>query len=197
MHFLVPLKNGINSVVDQLVTRAGAADLARRRRSPSAAIAGVLAGWRMAVARRRPGSSRSGCSGLWADSLDTLALVLLSVAVALAIGIPVGILCRPDIRALEQVLRPVLDAMQTVPAFSYLVPLVLLFSIGATTAMIATVIFALPPAIRLTSLGIRHVPDDVDRGRRGVRRDEAAGACARSSCRSPSPRSCSASTRRS
>ena len=60
---------------------------------------------------------------------------------------------------LEQVLRPVLDAMQTVPAFAYLVPLVLLFSIGTTSAMIATVIFALPPAIRLTSLGIRSVPE--------------------------------------
>ena len=60
---------------------------------------------------------------------------------------------------LEQVLRPILDAMQTVPAFAYLVPLVLLFSIGTTSAMIATVIFALPPAIRLTSLGIRSVPE--------------------------------------
>ena len=98
-----------------------------------------------------------GALGLWNDSLDTFALVLVSVGVALLIGIPVGILSGLH-PGLERVLRPILDAMQTVPAFAYLVPLVLLFSIGTTRALIATVIFALPPAIRLTSLGIRTVP---------------------------------------
>jgi glycine betaine/proline transport system permease protein len=98
--------------------------------------------------------------------------VLLSVTVALAIGIPVGILSARH-PMLERALRPVLDAMQTVPAFSYLVAVVLLFSIGAATAMIATVIFALPPAIRLTSLGIRHVPEDT------IEAGEAFGATKR------------------
>ena len=79
--------------------------------------------------------------------------------VALAIGIPVGILCARH-PLLEKFLRPVLDAMQTVPAFSYIIIFILLFSGGATTAMLATVVFALPPAIRLTSLGIRQVPED-------------------------------------
>jgi glycine betaine/proline transport system permease protein len=97
--------------------------------------------------------------GMWTDSLDTLALIVLSVLVALVIGIPVGIYSARH-PAVERVLRPVLDAMQTIPAFSYLIAIVLLFSIGATSAMIATVIFALPPVIRLTSLGIREVPPD-------------------------------------
>src|SRR5206468_11272015 len=90
--------------------------------------------------------------------LATLALVMVSVGAALVIGLPVGVLYALH-PGLERGLRPVLDAMQTVPAFAYLVPLVLLFSIGTTAAMIATVIFALPPAIRLTSLGIRSVPE--------------------------------------
>jgi len=154
--FLVPLKDGINAAVDHLVlqlerfTWLGVLVLA-------AAIAGVLAGWRMAVLTAA-GFLAIGLLGLWEDSLHTLALVLLSVGVALAIGLPVGVLSARHPR-LESVLRPVLDAMQTVPAFAYLVPLVLLFSIGTTAAMIATVIFALPPAIRLTSLGIRTVPE--------------------------------------
>ena len=156
VHFLVPLKNGINAAVDRLVlqlerlTWVGVAVLA-------AAIAGLLAGWKMAVLTAA-GFLALGLLGLWEDSLATLALVLVSVGVALAIGLPVGILSalHPE---LQRVLRPVLDAMQTIPAFAYLVPLVLLFSIGTTAAMIATVIFALPPAIRLTSLGIRTVPE--------------------------------------
>ena len=156
VHFLVPLKNGINSTVDQLqlvlsrMTWLGVTVTV-------GAIAGVLAGWRMAVAAAA-GFIALGLLGLWNDSLITLTLVLVSVGVALAIGIPVGILSARHAR-LEQILRPVLDAMQTVPAFAYLVPLVLLFSIGTTSAMIATVIFALPPAIRLTSLGIRSVSE--------------------------------------
>jgi glycine betaine/proline transport system permease protein len=156
VHVLVPLKNGINAAVDRLVlqlerfTWLGVLVLA-------AAIAGVLAGWRMALLTAA-GFFALGLLGLWEDSLLTLALVLLSVGVALVIGLPVGILSARH-PLLETILRPVLDAMQTVPAFAYLVPLVLLFSIGTTAAMIATVIFALPPAIRLTSLGIRTVPE--------------------------------------
>jgi glycine betaine/proline transport system permease protein len=123
----------------------------------AAAIAGLLAGWRMAILTAA-GFIALGVLGLWEDSIATLALVLLSVGVALVIGLPVGVLSALHPR-LESALRPVLDAMQTVPAFAYLVPLVLLFSIGTTAAMIATVIFALPPAIRLTSLGIQTVPE--------------------------------------
>ena len=105
-----------------------------------------------------------GVLGLWEASIETLALILLAVAVALADRDPGRHLGGADARV-EKVLRPILDAMQTIPAFSYLVPVVLLFSIGAATALIATVIFALPPAIRLTSLGIRSVPRRRRRGR--------------------------------
>ena len=157
VHVLNPAKNGINEAVDQLVkgmarlTWLGMLTLV-------VAVAGFFAGWRKAVLAG-VGFLVIGVLGYWSENLDTLALVLLSVLVALAIGIPVGILSARHPR-LEQVLRPVLDAMQTVPAFSYLIIVVLLFSIGPTSAMIATVIFALPPAIRLTSLGIRQVPPD-------------------------------------
>jgi glycine betaine/proline transport system permease protein len=156
VNFLVPLKDGINAALDRVVlqlerfTWLGVLGLA-------VAIAGLLAGWRMAVLTAA-GFFALGLLGLWEESLQTLALVLLSVGVALAIGLPLGILAARHPR-LESVLRPVLDAMQTIPAFAYLVPLVLLFSIGTTSAMIATVIFSLPPAIRLTSLGIRTVPE--------------------------------------
>jgi glycine betaine/proline transport system permease protein len=157
VHVLNPVKDGVNGAVDGLVrgmarlTWLGLLTLV-------IAVAGYVAGWRKAVLAG-VGFLAIGVLGYWNESLDTLALILLSVLVALAIGIPVGILSARHPR-LESVLRPVLDAMQTVPAFSYLIIVVLLFSIGPTSAMIATVIFALPPAIRLTSLGIRQVPSD-------------------------------------
>jgi glycine betaine/proline transport system permease protein len=156
VHVLVPLKDGVNTALDQLkvllarLTWLGVV-------ATAAAVAGVVAGWRMALLAT-VGLVTIGLLGLWEESLDTLAIVLVSVAITLAIGIPVGILSARH-PALERVLRPILDAMQTIPAFAYLVPLVLLFSIGGTTALIATVVFALPPAIRLTSLGVRLVPD--------------------------------------
>ncbi len=156
VYVFTPLKNGINSAVEQLVT-----GLARLTwlglLALVVALSGYVAGWRKAILAG-VGFFAIGVLGMWSDSLDTLALILLSVIVALVIGIPVGILCARH-PGLERALRPVLDAMQTIPAFSYLVAIALLFSIGATSAMVATVIFALPPAIRLTSLGIRQVPD--------------------------------------
>lgn len=122
----------------------------------AAALAAVLAGWRLAIVAA-VGFSVMGLLGLWESSMETLALIIVSVGTALLIGIPLGIWAGRNDRA-EKFLRPVLDAMQTVPAFAYLLPLVLLFGIGAATAIISTLIFALPPAVRLTSLGIRGVP---------------------------------------
>jgi glycine betaine/proline transport system permease protein len=120
------------------------------------ALAGVIAGWRMAILAF-VGFSMMGLFGLWEGSMETLALMLVSVSVALAIGIPLGIWAGRRER-IERLMRPVLDAMQTIPAFSYLLPLVLLFSSSAAIALVSTVVFALPPAVRLTSLGIRGVP---------------------------------------
>jgi glycine betaine/proline transport system permease protein len=118
-------------------------------------IAGMVAGWRMAVLTAA-GVGTFGLLGVWEDSLETLALVLVAVGVSLLIGIPLGIWAgrKPQV---ERTLRAFLDAMQTIPAYSYLLPCVLLFGIGAPPALIATVIFALPPAVRLTALGIRNV----------------------------------------
>ncbi|MFP4560047.1 MAG: ABC transporter permease [Thiohalorhabdus sp.] len=95
--------------------------------------------------------------GLWPDTVSTLALVLAATVVSLAIGLPLGIWAsRSD--TVEKVVRPVLDFMQTMPAFVYLIPAVMFFSTGKVPGVIATIIFSMPPAVRLTNLGIREVP---------------------------------------
>lgn len=98
--------------------------------------------------------------GLWPDTMTTLAMIVTSVLFCAIIGIPAGILAaRSDI--FWRFLQPVLDIMQTVPSFVYLVPIVMLFGVGKTPGIIATIVFALPPIIRLTNLGIRNVRDDL------------------------------------
>ena len=101
-----------------------------------------------------------GLIGAWAEAMVTLALVLTSVLFCVLIGLPVGIWLSRSDRALA-ITRPVLDAMQTTPAFVYLVPVVMLFGIGNVPGVFVTIIFALPPLIRLTNLGIRQVPEDL------------------------------------
>jgi glycine betaine/proline transport system permease protein len=97
-----------------------------------------------------------GLLGLWMETMTTLAMVLSSVIFCALVGIPLGIWAgRSD--TFEAGIRPVLDAMQTTPAFVYLVPIVMLFSVGNVAGVLATIVFALPPIIRLTSLGIRQV----------------------------------------
>ena len=98
----------------------------------------------------------TGLLGLWQESMTTLAMVISAVVVDVLIGVPLGILSSRSDR-FEAFLRPVLDAMQTTPAFVYLVPVVMLFSIGTVAGVIATIIFSMPPIIRLTNLGIRQV----------------------------------------
>lgn len=97
-----------------------------------------------------------GLLGFWEDTMTTLAMVLCSVFFCVIVGIPLGI-CAGRSDTFDKWLRPLLDAMQTTPAFVYLVPIVMLFSIGNVAGVLATIIFALPPIIRLTSLGIRQV----------------------------------------
>ena len=97
-----------------------------------------------------------GLLGMWADTMTTLAMVLSAVIFCALAGIPLGIWAGRSDR-FEAALRPVLDAMQTTPAFVYLVPIVMLFSVGNVAGVLATIVFALPPIIRLTSLGIRQV----------------------------------------
>jgi glycine betaine/proline transport system permease protein len=121
-------------------------------------IALLLAGWRVALFTAL-GLVFVISLDLWAASMETLALVLAATVVALAIGIPIGIIAA-KVGAVEAAARPILDIAQTMPAFVYLVPTVVLLGIGAGPALIATVIFAMPPAVRLTMLGIQQVPKD-------------------------------------
>ncbi len=95
--------------------------------------------------------------GLWNLGMLTLALVISSTVVALVIGVPVGILSANS-DTVEAIVRPILDFMQTMPAFVYLIPAVIFFGLGTVPGMIATVVFAMPPTIRLTNLGIRQIP---------------------------------------
>lgn len=97
-----------------------------------------------------------GFIGLWDDTMTTLAMVISAVFVDVLIGVPLGIVSSRSDR-FESSIRPILDAMQTTPAFVYLVPVVMLFSIGTVAGVIATIIFSMPPIIRLTNLGIRQV----------------------------------------
>lgn len=101
-----------------------------------------------------------GLFGLWEESMQTLALMVTAVFIALAIGIPLGIWSAQNDRV-EKILRPILDAMQTMPAFVYLIPVLLFFGVARVPSIIATVIYAIPPAIRMTSLGLRAVSDEV------------------------------------
>ena len=94
---------------------------------------------------------------LWGPAVQTLAVIITATIVALIIGIPLGILAA-KFNPVNAAVRPVLDFMQTLPAFVYLLPAVIFFGIGVVPAVIATIIFAMPPAVRLTNLGIRQVP---------------------------------------
>jgi glycine betaine/proline transport system permease protein len=98
--------------------------------------------------------------GLWAPTMSTLALVLIATAIAVAVGLPLGVLAALFPR-MHRVTMPILDFMQTMPAFVYLIPAIPFFGLGPVSAIFSTVIFAMPPAIRLTCLGIEQVPKDL------------------------------------
>lgn len=98
--------------------------------------------------------------GYWKEAIQTTTLVLVSTIMSLLLGIPLGIASARSNTA-DAIIKPLLDFMQTMPAFVYLIPAIFFFSVGNTPGVIATIIFSLPPAVRLTSLGIRSVPEDV------------------------------------
>jgi glycine betaine/proline transport system permease protein len=95
--------------------------------------------------------------GLWEESVETFSLMLAAVSLSLAVGVPLGVLAGRSAR-FNRIVTPVLDAMQIIPAFAYLMPVVILFSVGPGAAVVTTMIYAVPPAIRITALGIRGVP---------------------------------------
>lgn len=98
--------------------------------------------------------------GVWSQTMTTLAMTLTAVFFCTIIGVPVGIAAAASDR-FEKILRPILDIMQTIPPFVYLVPIVMLFGVGVVPGVIATIVFAVPPIIRLTNLGIRQVRSEV------------------------------------
>ncbi len=101
-----------------------------------------------------------GTFELWPETITTISVVLISVVLSLSIGIPLGIGMAFS-KAMSVIMRPILDAMQTMPSFVYLIPVIFFFPLGNVPAVIATIIYALPPVIRLTELGLRNVDKEV------------------------------------
>ena len=130
-----------------------------------------FSGWRVALLVLASFLS-FGLLGVWEESMETLALMLAAVIVSLTIGIPAGVLAGRSER-FDRLVTPVLDAMQIVPAFAYLMPVVIFFSVGNPAAVIATVVYAVPPAVRITALGVRGV------ARESVEMAESLGATGR------------------
>lgn len=94
--------------------------------------------------------------GYWSETIDTLALILISVFFSILIGVPIGIWMSQK-RIVQTIVTPILDFMQTMPAFVYLIPSVVFFSLGVVPGVIATIVFSMPPTVRLTNLGIRQI----------------------------------------
>jgi glycine betaine/proline transport system permease protein len=122
------------------------------------ALAAWRVGWRFGIFAALSMTLIFGMH-IWEETVSTLALVIGSSVLALVVGIPIGIsMARND--AIEMVIRPVLDFMQTMPPFVYLIPAAIFFGLGKVPGAIATLIFAMPPAVRLTNLGIRQVSEE-------------------------------------
>lgn len=96
--------------------------------------------------------------GYWSETIDTLSLIVVSVVISVIIGIPIGIWMSQN-KTVQSIITPILDFMQTMPAFVYLIPAVVFFGLGMVPGVIATIIFSMPPIVRLTNLGIRQVDE--------------------------------------
>lgn len=123
------------------------------------AIAWYIGKWRMGVFTI-VGLLLIDNLGLWNQTMQTLALVLTAAFISILIGIPLGILCARS-NKMQKIVTPVLDFMQTMPAFVYLLPAITFFNLGVVPGVISSIIFAIPPTIRLTNLGIRQVPAEL------------------------------------
>ena len=120
-----------------------------------AAVAWAMGGWRLSLFSAI-GMAFIGIMNRWDSAVETVAIIIFSVVVSVVVAIPLGVLGSRSNR-FDASIRPILDGMQTMPSYVYLVPGILFFGLGYTPAVIATVIYAVPPAIRLTNLGIRQV----------------------------------------
>ncbi len=176
-----PIKNSVNAFVDYLIVNYGdtteafsdsllffLVKLERLLRGIEPIYVLLIVGLLAFVASRKislsfmlmAGMWFIGAIGLWSQAMQTVAIMLVAVLISVLIGVPLGVIsARADrFRAL---LNPMLDLMQTIPSFVYLIPAAMLFGLGKVPAILATVIYAAPPLIRLTDLGIRHVDSEV------------------------------------
>jgi glycine betaine/proline transport system permease protein len=152
--------HGISSALDALVRWLYHLLSSWLRWPATTALGTLLAlrfGGRRAAAIMLASFTAFGALGLWDESMQTLALMLVAVAFSLLIGVPLGVLAGRSDR-FERAVTPVLDAMQIIPAFAYLMPVVIFFSVGPAAAVITTMVYSVPPAVRITALGIRGVP---------------------------------------
>ncbi|MEF2243615.1 MULTISPECIES: ABC transporter permease [unclassified Paenibacillus] len=124
-----------------------------------ALLAWYLGKWKMAVLTAL-GLLLIENLGLWSQTMQTLALVVTAAFISVLIGVPIGILCSRSSKV-QKIVTPILDFMQTMPAFVYLLPAITFFRLGVVPGVISSIIFAIPPTIRLTNLGIRQVPDEL------------------------------------
>lgn len=124
-----------------------------------AALAWYVSSWKMAVGTAI-GLLVIASVGQWDNAMSTLSLVLLASVIAALIGIPLGILAARNDTA-SNIIRPILDFLQTMPAFVYLIPALMFFGVGVVPGIVATIVFALAPGVRLTELGIRGVDQEV------------------------------------
>ncbi len=123
-----------------------------------AALAYSVSGWRLALFTVI-GMLSIGLFGMWEPAMDTFSQVLIAILFTIAIAVPLGVLSSRSDRA-QAILRPLLDTLQTIPPFVYLVPTIMLFNVGRVPGLIASVLYALPPGIKLVDLGIRQVPGE-------------------------------------
>ena len=154
--FFSPIGSALKGLND------GALWLLRAMRWPGVVVAFAAIGWRTGGWRIAlvGAATIAGCGvlGLWDHTMITLALMIVSVLLSLLVGVPLGIACALNDRV-EVVVRAVLDTTQVMPAFVYLLPTVILFGIASPPAIVATMIFAIAPAVRLTNHGLRSVPE--------------------------------------
>ena len=125
----------------------------------AAVLAYFAAGWRVSLLAL-VGLAFAGIGGLWDVTMDTLSQVITAAGFTVVVGIVLGVLASQS-RTFETILRPILDTMQTMPIFVYLIPVIMLWGVGPLVGIIATSVYALPPVIRMTTLGIKEVPEQV------------------------------------
>lgn len=166
LHWVVdnfrPFFQAVRTPIDATLT--GVTDALLAVPAPAMIALAALLAWQFAGRAMAIGTAVSLALvmllGIWPDAMVTLALVLTSLLFCVLLGLPAGVALAASDRA-QRITRPLLDAMQTTPAFVYLVPVVMLFGIGNVPGVIVTIVFALPPLIRLTNLGIRQVRPDL------------------------------------